>query len=110
MSVDSFPPFLRWGNYKSEDPANPDKITVRVTETKTFETEYGVNVNAIIDGKEMAIPLQSFNSLNTALLRLWTGNIRKDKIRKGTKFGLYTHLGKSRNGRTIRKWSIEFDS
>lgn len=110
LSSDTFPPFLKWGNYKSEDPANPDRITVQVMQIETFETEYGVNVNALVDGTEMAIPLQNFNSLNTALFRMWTGNIKNRKIRQGVKFVLCTHLGKSRNGRTIRKWSMEFDS
>ena len=108
MSNTSLPPFLKWGNYKSEDINSPDKLEIQVTETETFETEYGVNVNAIIDGTEMAIPLQNFNSVNTALLKLWTSNVKNGKIKKGVKFTLYTHLGLSKNDRKIRKWSMEF--
>lgn len=105
---DTFPPFLKWGNYKSEDINNPDKIEIQVTETETFETEYGVNVNATIDGVEIALPLHNFNSANTALLKLWNNNIKKGKIKKGVKFILYTYLGLSKNARKIRKWSMEF--
>ena len=107
---DTFPPFLKWGNYKSEDINNPDKIEIQVTETETFETEYGVNVNAVIDGVEMALPLHNFNSANTSLLNLWNNNIKNKKIKKGTKFTLCTYLGKSKNDRKIRRWVMEFNS
>jgi hypothetical protein len=108
LSNTSFPPFLKWGTYKSEEQDKPDKLSIQVTETETFETEYGVNVNATVDGTEMAIPLHSFNSANTALLKLWNNNIKKGNIKKGVKFTLYTHLGLSKNARKIRKWIVEF--
>ena len=107
---DTFPPFLKWGSYKSEDQDNPDKIKVQVIETETFETEYGVNVNVIIDGIEMVLPLQNFNSVNTALLKLWNNNIKNKKIKKSAKFILCTHLGLSKNNRKIRRWVMEFNS
>ena len=108
MSENDFAPFLKWGSYKSEDQSNPDKLSIQVTETETFDTEYGVNVNAIVDKAEMAIPLQNFNSANTALLKLWNNNIKKGKIKKGVKFTIYTYLGISKNDRKIRKWKMEF--
>ena len=107
---ESFPPFLKWGSYKSENQDNPDKIEIQVTKTETFETEYGVNVNAIIDGVEMVLPLQNFNSVNTALLKLWNNNIKNKKIKKSAKFILCTHLGLSKNNRKIRRWVMEFNS
>lgn len=107
---DTFPPFLKWGSYKSEDQDNPDKLSIQVTETETFETEYGVNVNAMIDGIEIALPLHNFNSANTALLNLWNNNIKNKKIKKGTKLILCTYLGESKNGRKIRRWIMEFNS
>lgn len=110
LSNTSFPPFLKWGSYKSEEQENPDKLSIDVTETETFETEYGVNVNAIVDGTEMAIPLHNFNSANTALLKLWNNNVKKGNIKKGVKFTLYTYLGQSKNARKIRKWIVEFNS
>ena len=105
---DNFPPFLKWGSYTSDDSAKPDKISIQITETETFETEYGININALVNGTEMAIPLQNFNSVNTALLKLWNDNTKKGKIRKNAKFTLHTYLGLSRNNRKIRKWSMEF--
>ena len=105
MSDLSYPPFLKWGNYKSEDSAKPDKLAIEITEVDTFETQYGVNVNAIVDGVEMAVSLHSFNSTNTMLLKLWS-----DNVKKGVKFTLLTWLGVSRNDRKIRKWKMEFNS
>lgn len=110
MSETTFPPFLKWGDYKSEDETKPDKIEITVTETETFETEYGTNINAIVDGKEMAVPIQNFNSLNTSLLKLWNNNIKKGKIKKGVTFTLLTYLGLSKNARKIRRWIVEFNS
>ena len=109
MSNTSFPPFLKWGDYKS-DESKPRRLEIQVTELVTFETEYGVNVNAIVDAVEMAIPLHNFNSVNTALLKLWNNNIQNGQIKKGVKFNLYTWLGKSRNNRNIRKWKMEVNS
>ena len=105
---DTFPPFLKWGKYTSEDQNSPDKMEIQITETESFETEYGVNVNAVIDGVEMALPLHNFNSANLSLLKLWTSNVKNGKIKKGVKFTLYTYLGKSKNDRKIRKWRMEF--
>jgi len=110
LSESSFPPFLKWGKYKSEDESNPDKLHIEVTETETFETEYGVNINAIVDGQEMAISIQNFNSLNMSLLKIWNSNIRKGKIKKGSKFTLLTWMGLSKNARRIRRWIVEFNS
>jgi len=106
----SFPPFLKWGNYTSNDPENPDRIAIQSTELETFETEYGTNINTLVDGVEMTICLRNNGSVNRNLLSLWMKNIKKKKIRKGTKFILCTYLGKSKNDRKIRKWSIEFVS
>ena len=110
MSNTSLPPFLKCGNYKSEDVNSPDKLEIQVTETETFETEYGVNVNATVDAVAMVIQLHSYNSANTALLKLWNNNIKKGNIKKGVKFTLYTHLGLSKNNRKIRRWVMEFNS
>ena len=104
----TFPPFLKRGKYTSEDQDKPDKLSIQVTETETFETEYGVNVNATVDAVAMVIQLHSYNSANTALLKLWNNNIKKGNIKKGVKFTLYTHLGLSKNARKIRRWRMEF--
>lgn len=110
MSNANYPPFLKLGNYKSVDVASPDKLECEVTDVDTFETEYGINVNITVDGQAVALPLHNFNSKNTSLLKLWTDNVQKGRIKKGVKFNLYTYLGKSRNDRPIRKWRMEFNS
>jgi len=110
LSETTFPPFLKWGKYKSEDENNPDKLLIEVIDTETFETEYGMNINAIVDGEKMAISIQNFNSVNVSLLKLWKSNIRKGKIKKGSKFTLLTYLGLSKNDRKIRRWVMEFNS
>ena len=92
------------GDYKSEDKDKPDKIKIKVTEIETFETEYGININAIVGKKEMAIPIQNFNSANTSLLKLWNNNIQNGKIRKGVKFALLTWLGVSK--KAIRRYNV----
>ena len=110
MSETSFPPFLKWGSYKSEDESSPDRIEIQISDVETFETEYGVNINAIVNGKEMAVPIQNFNSANLALHKLWKNNIKKGLIKKGSKFTLLTYLGLSKNARKIRRWIMEFNS
>lgn len=107
---ESYPPFLKWGAYTSKDENNPDKIEIQVLDIETFETEYGTNINALVDGVEMAIPIQNFNSLNQSLLKIWNSNIRQGKIKKGSKFTLLTYLGLSKNARQIRRWIMEFNS
>lgn len=106
----SFPPFLKWSDYISKDSENPDIIPIKVTEIKTFEMQYGTNINALVNGVEMTISLRNNGSVNRMLLRLWIKNIKNRKICKGTKLLLYTYLGKSKNDRIIRQWSMEFNS
>ena len=49
MSETAFPPFLKREDYKSKDKDNPDKIQITVTALETFETQYGVNINVLVD-------------------------------------------------------------
>jgi len=108
MSNSSFPPFLKWGSYTSKDEKNPDVLKVEPQETDTFETEYSINVNAKIDGVEMALPLQSFGSNNRQLLQKWQEGISKKKILAGKKFELHTWLGISKNNFPIRRFELVF--
>jgi len=110
MSDSIFPPFLKWGQYKSKDKNNPDKINIRVKELETFETEYSVNVESeILENKEwqqIAIPLKSHESKNSSLLNQWTKACKDDLIKAGDELILTTYLDKSRNGRPIRRYSL----
>ncbi len=104
----SFPPFLKWGDYHSKDEKNPDVLEVEPQEIDTFETEYSINVNAKVDGVEMAVPLHGFESNNMQLLQKWNDGIKKKKIKVGKKFKLLTWLGISKNNFPIRRFELVF--
>jgi len=105
---ETFPPFLKWGNFKSEDRDNPDIIEIKVAETETFETEFSINVMSLLKEKkswvEFNIPLKSHESKNASLLNQWT-RLSKD-IKKGTRLQLKTWLGTSKNSRKIRRYNL----
>ena len=103
---DLYPPFLKWGDYKSEDPQNPDIIEIKVLETETFETEYSINFRANVDGIEKIIPLHNFQSKNKQLLQLWNDGIKNKTIKAGKKFKLKTWLGISKNNNPIRRFEL----
>ena len=106
MSDSIFPPFLKWGQCKSKDKNNPDKIKIRVKELETFETEYSINVEAeIYEDNEWhlgVIPLKSHESKNSSLLNQWTNA----DVAAGDELVIETYLGKSRNNRPIRRFSL----
>ena len=106
LSETTFPPFLKWGHCKSKDEKNPDVLNFEALETDTFETEYSINVK--VDGVEMAMPLQSFESNNRQLLQKWQEGITKKKIQVGKKFKLRTWLGTSKNNFPIRRFELVF--
>ncbi len=108
MSESSFPPFLKWGSYTSKEEKNPNELEVEPQEIDTFETEYSINVNAKIDGVEMAVPLHNFESNNRQLLQKWQEGILKKKIQVGKKFKLRTWLGTSKNNFPIRRFELVF--
>ncbi len=108
MSNSSFPPFLKWGRYTSKDEKNPDVLEVEPQEIDTFETEYSINVNAKVDGIDMAVPLHSLESNNMQLLQKWNDGIKKKKIQVGKKFKLLTWLGISKNNFPIRRFELVF--
>ena len=103
-----YPPFLKWGYYKSRDVENPDVLTVETVETETFETEYNICVKAIVDGIEKNIPLQSFESKNVVLLQKWKDSVKKGHIKEGKKFRIKTWLGTSKNNFPIRRYELVF--
>lgn len=90
MSETEFPPFLKWGSYISKDKENPDILKVEILEPDTFETEFSTNIRANVDGMEMNIPLQNFESKNKQLLKKFLEAQKKGKIQVGTKFKIQT--------------------
>ena len=105
-----FPPFLKWGQYQSKDEKKPDVIKIKVKDHDTFETEFSVNVEVEIYEKnewsDINIPLKSHESKNNALLNLWTRATKEGKIKEGDIVFIRTYLGKSRNNRPIRRFSL----
>ena len=110
MSDSLFPPFLKWGQYKSKDKDQPDIIKIRVKELETFETEYSINVEGeIYTNKEwssIAIPLKGHESKNSSLLNQWIRGGKDDMIKIGDELRIETYLDKSRNNRPIRRFSL----
>lgn len=106
MSDSLFPSFLKWGQYKSKEKENPDTIKIRVKELETFETEYSINVEAEIfennKWNTIVVPLKSHESKNSSLLNQWTNT----DVIVGDELVIETYLGKSRNNRSIRRYSL----
>jgi len=103
-----YPPFLKWGEYKSKDSKNPDILHVEVLDTETFETEYGICIRAIVDELEVNISLHNFGSKNQQLLDIWQQNVTSGKIVQGKKFKIKTWLGTSKNKHPIRRFELVF--
>lgn len=105
------PPFIKWGNYKSNDPNKPDILECKVIDAETFDTEYSTNVKISIkeneEWKEKILPLASHDSDNKALLNLWTKSVKEKNINKGKTFHIKTWLGISKNKRAIRRYDLE---
>lgn len=114
MSDSNFPPFIKWGSFKSQSQNEPDILELQVSDEQTFETAYSVNAKVLqkdADGKwtEKVLPLKSHESVNNILLKEWEQNARKDLLKAGKKFLLKTWLGKSkRSDHNIRRFVLEF--
>ncbi|MGY5148423.1 MAG: hypothetical protein ACW9W4_10535 [Candidatus Nitrosopumilus sp. bin_7KS] len=109
MSTDVIP-FLKWGDYTSNDENTPDILDIKVTDLETFETEYSENVQVLLqtpNGLEYRIlPLKSHTSMNSALLKLWMQGVQQKKIKIDSRIKLHTWLGLSKNGFPIRRFRL----
>lgn len=94
MSNTSFPPFLKWGSYKSRDEKNPDIIHVEIIEPEPFPTQYDWNVLCKVDTVESNIPLRA-KSANKKLYKRYNELLNQGKIKSGTCLTIKTWLGKS---------------
>ena len=94
MSTKNFPPFLKWGDYKSTSKEKPDVITIEIVDPEPLQTQYDWNVLAKIDGIETNIPLRA-KSTNKKLYRQYMSLLQKDQISRGTKLVIKTYLSKS---------------
>ena len=105
-------PFIKWGQYKSQDLNNTDVLELKVSSLETFDTSYSINVEVLqkVNGnwEEAILSLKSHESKNSSLLNQWNRAVVQGKIKEGKTIKLETWLGESRNGRTIRRFSLEF--
>ena len=85
LSENSFPPFLKWGDYKGRED-NPDPEPV--------PTMYDWNVLAKVDMIDKNIPLKG-KSANKILYRAYNKLLRENKVRAGTFLKIKTWLRKS---------------
>ena len=103
--------FIKWGSYKSKDQNNPDVLELKVLDSEPFETAYSINVEVLqkVDGewKEKILPLKSHESKNASLLNQWNRTLKKGKVKLGKIFQIKTWLSTSRNGRPIRRFSLD---
>jgi len=110
MSETTFTPFIKWGDYKSNDKDKPDILELQVAETETFETAYSVNVRVYHKNNgewiEKVLPLKSHESNNASLLKEWEKNEAKGIMQKNKHFKIETYLDVSKNGRPIRRFRI----
>jgi len=110
--MEKSPPYIKFGNMRSNDKSNPDEIQFRVLETETFESDLSTNVliEQKIDNEwqETFLPLKSHDSDNSYLLKFWQDGVKKKIIQKGIEFSLKTWLGLSKNKRVIRRFDLIF--
>lgn len=95
LSDSDFPPFIKWGQFKSQDQNKPDVLELQVSDEQTFETTYSINAKVLqkdADGRwiEKILPLKSHESVNNILLKEWEKNARKDLLKTGKRFFLKT--------------------
>ena len=103
--------YIHWGNYKSKDTNNPDRLEIEILTLVQFESELSANVHVkqkINETYEVRIlPLKSHESNNSSLLKQWNELVEKKKITIGSKLVIFTWLGISKYNRVIRKFQIE---
>jgi len=105
-----FPPFLKWGDYRSNNEENPDVLKIQVLDDKTFGTKFSTNIKANVDGIEKIIPLHNFESKNKVLLIKFNKAKKEGKIKDGKTFKLKTWLGISKTNKefSIRRFELVF--
>jgi flavin-dependent dehydrogenase len=113
LSNTSLAPFIKWGNYKSQDPKSPDVLELQISEVETFETPYSVNVrvrqNEGEDWNDKILPLKSHESANTILIKEWDKWVNKKAIKIGKRFLLKTWLDRTKKtNRPLRRFVLEF--
>ena len=106
-------PFVKWGDYKSDNEKKPDILDLMVVDSELFETEYSTNVHVKkkqgSKWTDVILPIKSHESKNASLLNLWTRNRDRGRLKLKTRIKLKTWLGKSKTtGRPIRRFALVF--
>ena len=82
---DGFTPFFRVSDHcKSSDPENPDVLNVKFPNDDTLETEYGIVMNANINGIDYSWGVQNFSSKNKQLYKIILDLKKSGKLLKKT--------------------------
>jgi len=111
MSTEEIP-YIKWGDYKSQEEENPDILEFKVSDLDKFDSEYSVNVQILLKVENKFeyrnLPLKSHNSRNASLLKQWNEGVKTKKIKKGKKIQLETWLDKSKYNFGIRNSFLDF--
>ncbi len=113
MSDSVLAPFIKWGEYKSQNQNKPDVLELQVAEIETFETAYSINVRVRQkegdEWDEKILPLKAFESANSILLKEWNKWTSKKSVKVGKRFVLKTWLDKSKKSNfPLRRFVLEF--
>ena len=108
MSETTYPPFFKVSEHcQSSDANNPDILNVKFLEEETFETEYGICINANINGTDYSWTVQNFASKNQSLYKIISGLKNSGKITGKThKFETYCIQHPKRKAWKLRKWNL----
>jgi len=105
-------PYIRWGEYKSNDPKKPDILEIQIIDQETFPTTYSENLHVKLlvnnQWQERILPIQNYNSDNTELMQAWTRAEKLGKIKPDNTIKIHTWLGKSKKNpeRNMRRFRI----
>ena len=108
MSENTYPPFFKVSEHcTSSDATTPDVLNVKFLQAETFETEYGICINANINGIDYAWTIQNFNSKNKSLYKIIKDLKKSDAFTNKTyKFETYCIQHPKRKAWKLRKWNL----
>ena len=108
MSETSYPPFFKVSEHCiSSDPENPDMLNVKFSDEETFETEYGIVINANIDGTDYSWTVQNFNSKNKQLYKIILDLKKSGKLlKKKHKFVTFCTEHPKKKAWKLRSWKL----
>ena len=108
----SFPPFIKWGDYKSEDENKPDVLILQVADPEIRENLYSSYVPVVHNDngerKEKNLPLHQHDHWNRKLLKDYLEKYNLGQIRQNTRILVKTWLRKSkRSAYLVRDFTLE---